>query len=302
MSLLRKKMNQGSMRIMAVLFFVVVGVLVVGLMETEAKGWKHELSQTDDLKYSEQIVEGVFKSLRKQEKGPLEFSEALERMNSMSKVEVMDTYLGQNNKNVKPEEIRLVVQQIYDIDLEAVSELGAGKQTSTYSDDVLQKVKQASNEEVTAENIQDMSKMEVMDLYWKAFEGKMTGDDMRGMINAVFGINLKGISDLEGTGVSLYSKEQWISQYDKDLFVVHTGADDVDVWVYPTQYLKEQAGIENNPRSLELALTKLGFEYSEEVDALYYSNPAGKSVPDNFKGQTLGTIIGVIKEEYSHLK
>ncbi|SFK08679.1 hypothetical protein SAMN04487936_10739 [Halobacillus dabanensis] len=302
MTCFRKKMKNGSMMIMAVLAIVVVGILAVGSMDTEAKGWKHKLSQTDDLKYSEQIVEGVFKSLRKQEKGPLDFSEALEEINTMSKVEVMDTYLGQNNKNVKPDEIRHVIQQIYDIDLEAISELGVGKQTNTYSDDVLQKVKQASNQAATAEEIRAMSKIEVMDLYWKAFEGKMTGEDIRMMINAIYGVNLQGISDLEDTGVSLYSKEQWISQYDKDLFVVQTGADDVDVWVYPTEYLKEQAGIENNPRSLEMALTKLGFDYNKEVDALYYSNPTGESVPDNFKGQTLGTIIGVIQEEYAHLK
>lgn len=77
----------------------------------------------------------------------------------MSKVEVMDTYLGQNNKKMKPEEILHLVQQIYDIDLEAISELGAGKQTSTYSDDVLQKVKQSSKQTVTAEEIRAMSKI-----------------------------------------------------------------------------------------------------------------------------------------------
>ncbi|WLR48612.1 hypothetical protein LC065_05330 [Halobacillus litoralis] len=203
---------------------------------------------------------------------------------------------------MKPKEIRAIVDGVYGIDLEAVSELGVGKQTSTYSDDVIQRIRQALGEEVSDEAITKMPKVEVMELYWESFDGKMSGDDMRKMINAIFGINLAGISGLEGTGVSLFSKDQWISRYDHDLFVVHTGADDVDVWIYPTDYFKKQTGLEENPRGLEVALTALGFAYNEEKNALYYANPTGESVPDNFKGQTLGMMIGFIKENYEDLK
>ncbi|MBX0358212.1 hypothetical protein [Halobacillus sp. Nhm2S1] len=296
-----KRKKKGSMTIMTVLSLFILGACTVGPGETEAKSWKHELKQAEDLKYSEEVTEGLYKQFRKEEKGRLSFSGALEEIHSLSKVDAMDLYLSRNNKKVKPEEIRSIVNGVYSIDLEAVSELGVGKQTSTYPDDVLQRVRQALNGEVSDEAIIKMTKVEVMDLYWQTFEGKMTGDDMRKMINAIFGINLAGISGLEGTGVSLFSKNQWISRYDRDLFVVHTGADDVDVWVYPTDYFKDQTGLEENPRVLEVALTAFGFVYSEEKDALYYANPTGESVPDNFKGQTLGKIIEVIKEDYEGL-
>lgn len=42
MTFFRKDMKNGSMMIMAVLAIVVVGVLAVGSLDTEAKGWKHE--------------------------------------------------------------------------------------------------------------------------------------------------------------------------------------------------------------------------------------------------------------------
>ena len=301
MSFFMEKMGKETGVIITVLFLVVVGALFVGPVEAEAKSWKHELAEQENLKYSEEIVEGVFKQLRKERKGPLSFSGALEAINAMSKVEVMDRYLDRNRKKKKPEDIRAIVHGVYGIDLESVSELGAGKQTDTYDDVVLQKVRERLGG-VSDEEIMKLTKIEVMEFYWKAFDGKMDGTDMRIMVNAIFGINLDGISSLEGSGVALFSKNQWISKYEKDLFVVHTGIDDVDVWVYPTDYFKQQTGLEKNPRALELALTGLGFSYNEEVNTYYYANPAGVSVPDNFKGQTLGTIIGIVNEDYQELK
>ena len=72
----------------------------------------------------------------------------------------------------------------------------------------------------------------------------MTGVDIRGMINQIFGINLNGVSSLEGAGISLYSKGQWVLQSDKDLFVVYTGSGDLDVKVFPTEYFTKQTGLE----------------------------------------------------------
>ncbi|WP_394219171.1 hypothetical protein [Halobacillus trueperi] len=297
-----KKNKKGSMTIIiTVLSLAIIGACTVGPDKAEAKSWKSEMNQTKDLKYSVEATVRLYIQLCKKEKEWLAFSDALEKIDALSKVEAMDLYLESYYKKVKPRDIIEIVNGVYGIDLEAVSDLGVGKQTSTYSDEVLGLVRQALDEEVSDEDISNMEKVEVMDLYWKAFDGKMSGDEIRKMINAIFGINLAGISGLEGTGVALFSKEQWISHYEDDLFVVHTGADDVDVWVYPTDHFKEQTGLEENPRALEVALTALGFEYSEEKEALYYANPTGKSVPDNFKGQTLGTIIGVIKENYKDL-
>ncbi|MEC3884237.1 hypothetical protein VKA52_10910 [Halobacillus sp. HZG1] len=290
-----KKKKKKSMTMMTVLSLFILGACTVGPGGVEAKSWKHELKQAEDLKYSEEVTNGLYKQLRKKAEGPLPFSDALVKIQSLSKVEAMDLYLDRNNKKVRPSEIRAIVDGVFGIDLEAVSELGVGKQTSTYSDDVLQRVREALEEQVSDEAIIDMAKVEVMDLYWETYNGRMTGEEMRTMINAIFGINLSGISGLEGTGVALFSKNQWISRYEHDLFVVHTGADDVDVWIYPTDYYKNQTGMEEIPQELETSLTALGFGYSEEKDALYYANPKGESVPDNFKGKTMGTVIGFIK-------
>ncbi|WP_281974337.1 hypothetical protein [Halobacillus litoralis] len=302
MESLMKKLNKPLVLITA---FSIVGAgssFTVAPDQAEAKSWKYELGQAENLKYPERIVAGVFKTLRKETRGPLPFSEALLTIDKMNKVEVMDNYLNRTGKKVKPEEIRDIVSQVYGIDLNTISELGAGKQTSAYSDHVFEKVEKGLKADVSVATLMSLSKKEIMDLYWAGFEGQMDGADMRRMINEVFGINLEGIANLEGSGVSLFSKEQWISQYERDLFVVHTGFTDVDVWVYPTKYFKEQTGLTELPQQLKNKLRDLGFSYNDEVDGYYYSNPTGESVPDDFKGKTLGAIIGVANEGYSELK
>jgi hypothetical protein len=193
---------------------------------------------------------------------------------------------------------------VYDIDLERVSELGAGKQVSTYPTEITDGVKQVLAHESIEDldgYIQSLSKVEVMDLYLEYYGKKIEGPEIRRVINQIFGVNLDGISSLEGSGVSIFSKNQWISQYDNDLFVVHTGLTDVDVWVYPTEYFTEQTGLTELPTGLQNGLMALGFEYSEEKGTLYYANPTGESVPDQFKGHTLGTIIGFINGNYKDL-
>ncbi|MGP4059506.1 hypothetical protein [Halobacillus sp. H74] len=302
MESLMKKLKKPLVLVTA---FSIVGAgssFTVAPEQAEAKSWKHELGQTENLKYPDEIVAGVFKNLRKETRGPLPFSEALRMINEMNKVEVMDNYLNRTGKKVKPEEIRDIVSQVYGIDLNTISELGAGKQTSTFSDHVFEKVEKGLKADVTEATLMSLSKKEVMDLYWAGFEGRMDGADMRRMINEVFGINLEGIANLEGSGVSLFSKEQWISQYERDLFVVHTGFTDVDVWVYPTEYFKEQTGLTELPQQLKNKLRDLGFTYNDEVGAYYYRNLTGESVLDDFKGKTLGAIIRVANEEYSELK
>ncbi|WP_226582022.1 hypothetical protein [Halobacillus litoralis] len=289
-------------------FLVLVTVLslvgFVGLLpeEAHAKSLKQEITQEENLEYPDEIIAGVLQSLRKEKQGPFSLSEALVEIEQMDKVQIMDHYLNRNSKNVKPDEMRFVVDQVYGINLDAVSELGVGKQTSTYPQEVFERVRQSLGEDVSDTFIMELPKVKVMDLYVDTFNGKMNGADMRQMINAVFGINLTGIAGLEGTGVSLFSKGQWISQYENDLFIVHTGADDVDVWIYPTEHFKEQTDLADNPEELENRLAALGFSYNEEIGHLYYSNPTGESVPDSFKGKTMGTIIKFISQNYADLK
>ncbi|ARI75722.1 hypothetical protein [Halobacillus mangrovi] len=257
-----------------------------------------------DFKYPLPIMFGVIMTLKKEHKYDLSLSEAIDILHSMKKVEVMDSYLDFRKHKVESKEIRRIVKQVYDIDLERVSELGAGKQVSTYpkeiTDGVKLKLADESIEDLDA-YIQSLTKVEVMDLYLEHYGKKIDGPEIRRVVNQIFGVNLDGISSLEGSGVSLFSKDQWISQYDNDLFVVHTGLTDVDVWVYPTEYFIEKTGRTELPIGLQNGLKALGFEYSEEKDALYYANPTGESVPDQFKGHTLGTIIGFIKSNYADL-
>ncbi|WP_052158786.1 hypothetical protein [Halobacillus sp. BBL2006] len=263
----------------------------------------HHFEEHLNFEYPLNIMFGVIMTLKKEQEA-LRLSEAIDIVHSMKKVEVMDRYLDFRRNKVNPKEIRLIVKQVYDIDLDRVSELGAGKQVNTYPDEITDGVKQVLADqsiEDLDEYIESLSKVEVMDLYLEYYGKKIEGPEIRRVINQIFGVNLDGISSLEGSGVSLFSKDQWISQYDNDLFVVHTGLTDVDVWVYPTEYFTEQTGLTELPTGLKNGLMALGFEYSEEKGTLYYANPTGESVADQFKGHTLGTIIGFIKGNYAEL-
>lgn len=142
---------------------------------------------------------------------------------------------------------------------------------------------------------------EVIDYHLHQYDGEISGVEIRKIINEIFGVNLEAISSLEGSRLSLYSKGQWIVQHEKDLFVVHTGAGDVDVKVFPTNYFTEHTGLEELPTDLQDALIGLGYYYNEKMDSYYFSNPTGEAVSDAFKGQTIGAILGVIRHSYSNL-
>ncbi|ASF41269.1 hypothetical protein CEH05_19705 [Halobacillus halophilus] len=298
-----KRFQQALKRIMVITAIVMLSGTTLSLPSTtvQAKSLKHELYQTenDELKYSKEIIREVFKTLRREMKGPLRYDEAISLIEKMSKVEVMDRYLASYGKKVDAKEIPRIVNQIYSIDLERISELGAGNQT--YPDEIIQGVKESLPKWLDEEDIPSLSKLEVLDLYLASYGKKIDGPEIRRVLNQIFGINLDGISSLEGSGVSLFSKDQWISQYDQDLFVVQTGLTDVDVWIYPTDYFTAQTDLEQLPEELQNQLEKLGYRYNEEVGALYYADPDGNSVPDQFKGQTLGTLIQFIQTNYQNL-
>lgn len=296
----RKKWMQKSAVILTAFTLFTAGVSAAVPQEVEAKSWKQNLD-VEEWKYSDPIMSTVYKDRRKESKGTDSFHEAESSIETMTKADIMDHYLDRNNRRVTPYTLIRVVDAVFSIDLQAISDLGAGKQAGTYSDHVLERVREASPKPLSDEEIGQFSKVRVMELYWSSFKKRLTAEERYTMINEIFGVNLVGIAGLEGSGVALFSKNQWISQYDTDLFIVETGSDDVDVWIYPTDYFKQQTGLEENPEELNNRLTKLGFSYSEEKDAFYYADPNGESVPDAFKGQTLGTIIGFIQENYKNL-
>ncbi|MEK4566864.1 hypothetical protein MKX54_19480 [Alkalihalobacillus sp. FSL R5-0424] len=175
----------------------------------------------------------------------------------MKKVEKMDQYLEKMEPPIQTTDIHKVVQAAYQMEL---------------SDKI----------------VQDQTFTEFL-------KERHSGQEIRLFINQNFGINLDGISALEGTHISLYSKNQWIVQDEQDLFVVWTGIGDVDVKIYPTDLYKNKTNTSSLPSELENSLRTLGYWPEENGSYYYYENPTGQSVPDSFKRQTMGAISQVVR-------
>lgn len=195
----------------------------------------------------------------------------------MTKIEMMDKYLS--SSKISTPEICTVVNKVFGINLDAVS--------------ILHKENTESANTIDARA--------TIDMYLDQYEKKMTGEDIRDMLNQIFGINLNAIATLEQERISLYSKGQWVVKNDKDLFIVYTGMEDIDVKVFPTKYFTEQTGLDVLPNELQHLLTSIGFYYDEKIHSYYYANPTGKAVTDDFKAQTIGAIVEVIHKFHSHL-
>ncbi|PGO23198.1 hypothetical protein CN984_23850 [Bacillus cereus] len=201
----------------------------------------------------------------------------------ITKVELMDKYLDSHPGKITSSEICNIVMSVFKFDLTTKSTLSkewvmAGAVSST-------------------ENIAKMAIDSGIVQYGK----QVTGVEIRKLINQIFGINLDAISSLEGSRISLFSKDQWVVREEQDLFVVHTGLGDVDVKIFPTDYFTEQTGLEELPKNLQQSLTNFGFSCDEKAGCYYYSNPSGEAVPDTFKGQIIGTIIKIIHHSYQSL-
>jgi hypothetical protein len=217
-------------------------------------------------------LDRVKTSLRKNFGGKYTDTEFDAQMEAMTKAKIMDKYFDSFEEKIDHSVVFRFVQSIFHFDLD--------------------------NTPVITEK--DRSSV-VVDSYLNQEEGKITGAKIRSIINQIFGINLDAISALDGARISLYSKDQWVLQHDKDLFVVHTGNDDIDVRIYQTKFFTEQTGLETLPEDLQYSLTSMGFYYNEELRSYYYTNPSGEAVPDAFKGQTMGIILNTIKQSYSSL-
>lgn len=217
------------------------------------------------------ILDRVKTSLKKDIGGKYSDTEMDAQIEAMTKAEIMDRYFDSFEEKIDHSEIFHFIKSIFHIDLD--------------------------NKPVMTEN--DLSS--VIDSNMNQEEEKIAGAKIRSIINQIFGINLDAISALDGARISLYSKDQWVLQHDKDLFVVHTGNDDIDVRIYPTKYFTEQTGLETLPKDLQHSLSKMGFYYDEKTRSYYYANPSGEAVPDAFKGQTMGTILNTIMQSYSSL-
>ncbi|MCM3409943.1 hypothetical protein [Metabacillus litoralis] len=283
------------------LLLVTSSILVTPTISEATNSKKPQLANNQMTKYPAEIIKGISLTLRKEMHGRLAPGEITEQIENMSKVNAMDTYIRSFPKDLTGSKVREIVHQIYKIDLDAISDLGAGTKQSVYPDQITSRIKQIVDVEDIDSYICNLSKSEVMDLYLESYHYELAPSDIRVAINLIFGTNLDGISTLENSGIGLFSKGQWINQSNEDLFVVHTSDDDVDVKIYPTDYYKKSTGLDELPSELQESLKKLGYSFNEEIGAYYYADPDGQSVPDYFKGQTLGLLTRFISNNYSEL-
>lgn len=218
---------------------------------------------------------------------------------NMPKVEVMDRYL-ESTGQLKGKEIREAIKDVFGADLNYISEKNYGSKLSIYHVSVMESLRislsvDSSSTELDAQ-IMAMTKNEVMDRFIEVHDFSLTGAQIRVLINQIFGVNLDGISGLEHLSISIYSKGLWILQGDTDLFVVSSSLDDVELYVASTDYFEKTSGSNQLPDSLKQKLISIGFSYDADLDQFVYRNPTNESVPDAFKGQVIGSVVGTVME------
>lgn len=219
---------------------------------------------------------------------------------NVSKVEVMDRYLKSVGHKTNGKEIRETVKIVFGIDLNYVSEKNYGNKLSVYNVAVMESLRISLNVDAKSSEcdvqIMAMTKNEVMDRYIEVHEYSLTGAECRVLINQIFGVNLDGISGLEHSKVSIYSKGQWILQGDTNLFIISSSLDDVELYVATTNYYEESVGSNQLPDTLKQKLIRIGFTYDADQNRFIYRNPTNESVPDAFKGQVIGNILESVAE------
>ncbi|WP_262499785.1 hypothetical protein [Planococcus sp. ANT_H30] len=254
--------------------------------------------QKQDTKYSKKVMEAVRVGLGEDAKS----TQLDSVINKMPKVKVMDYYVASFGKKLKGNEVRRAVDEVFSVDLNLVSKKDYGSKLSIYSDEIMKSLRVSLKEgaESTAKDakIMKMKKNEVMDRYIKEHDYALTGATNRTLINEIYGVNLEGISGLEYLQIAIYSKGQWIIKSDQDLFMLTSSLDDVDVSISTTPYFKKVTGSDQLPPSLKSQFLAMGFTYVEETNLLYYKDPAGHSVPDQFKGQVIGLLAKTVVTQY----
>ncbi|WP_337099757.1 hypothetical protein [Paenibacillus sp. YIM B09110] len=195
----------------------------------------------------------------------------------MTKSEQMDKLLETYGSGASGADIIAVVRQVFAIQLEWMPVLAADTdtETSTY----------------------EGSANAAFEAYIESHDRKTaSGVDIRQWINQLFGINLDALSALEGKQISMFSKGRWMIQSSDDLFAVHTGPHDVDVQISATVRYVELTGSSEPPQALITDLSRLGYEYDSQSFCFRYADPAGKAVPDSFKGHTIKALLDAIRE------
>lgn len=271
-----------------------------GVLANETTAVEHsqvyEVQDLQEANYSKKVIKAVSETMGMD----ADSYDAISVINQLPKIKVWEYYLASFGKKVKGNEVRCAVKDIFDIDLDLVSKNDYGSKLAIYPAPIMEilrvSLKQAPTSTKKDELIMSMSKNEVMDRYIKQSNYALTGAQLSLLVNQIFGVNLMGISSLEGKQLAINSKGQWIVKGEQDLVLLESSLDDVDVFVYAGPYLEELTGTKALPEELIVKLTAIGFVYQEENDRLYYRNPTGESVPDAFKGQVIGILLGFIAE------
>lgn len=249
-----------------------------------------------DAKYSKKTVKAISGVLGMDANS----QETIAVINQLPKIKAWEYYLASSGEKLKGNEIREAVEEVFDIDLNYVSKNDYGSKLSVYPTPVMESLRISLKEQASSTakdgRIMNMTKNEVMDRYIKQQAYGLSGAEASLLINQVFGVNLVGISGLEGKQLAISSKGQWIVKSERDLFILESSLDDVDVSIYAGPHLQKVAGSSELPVSLITRLAELGFVYQEKEQLLYYKNPTGESVPDAFKGQLIGILLGTIAQ------
>ncbi|WP_303969101.1 hypothetical protein [Sporosarcina ureae] len=217
--------------------------------------------------------------------------EVVDYISKLAKIEVMDLYIHHYKDHVTSRVIYEAITQAFHIQLPLAPVLTLAKLGSF----------EAHTLKVN-ENCSDLSSQALLDLYLDHHNYRVTGKEVRTMINHYFGMNLDGIDKLGKTRISLYSKSQWLVKDSKDLFVIHTGTNDIDVKIYCTDYFMERTGLKSIPTQLQQSLAGMGYSYNPRVDAYYFSNPSGTTVSNEFKGETIDAIVKVTHALYPTIR
>lgn len=232
------------------------------------------MKESETNKYPQNVVEAVAKVLELEVHEQQGAIGTITKIDDMSKMNIMDMYVSTFKLPIDGKQICQCVKEIFGIQID-----------SKY---VLPKKRDLRTDYVYGFNVR------LIDNYLKELQNQLTGQEIRLLINDIFGINLDAIDSLEKTQISLYSKGQWIVQQASDLFVVHTGIGDIDAWVLPTDYYIEQTGLKELPIQLQQNLSLIGYEYNSDIQGMYYCNPTGEAVEDAFKGRTMRAILSCI--------
>ncbi|WP_164763035.1 hypothetical protein [Paenibacillus humicus] len=224
---------------------------------------------------------------------------------TLAQVRVMDIFLESLGNPARGQVIRDTVGKVFGFDLDLMSQNDEGNLLASYNSEIMAGVRTylglASDDRSRDSAIMSLKKNDVMDHFLSAYGETIPGSDSRRIINYIFGVNIDGLSGLERSRLSVYSKGQWELNNQNDVLIIKSSKGDVDLYVGPTAYYVDKLGTDQLPPELVHALLSLGFTLDTDANLYTYHNVSGESVPDAFKGQVIGAIVTCIQTNFANL-